>query len=166
MIDQLIKLVEQHAGEAIVQNKAVPDQFNSSAIQEVAQQIFGGLQNQVGQGNLQDVTAMFNGASGSLSGNPMVAQMITNIAGSFASKFGVSPQAAQSIAGSLIPQVMNQFINKTNDPNDSDFDLQNMMQSFSGNSGLDIGDLLGKVTGGSSSQGSGDLGGMLGKIFN
>lgn len=166
MIDQLIKLVEQHAGEAIVQNKAVPDQFNSSAIQEVAQQIFGGLQNQVGQGNFQEVTAMFNGSSGSLAGNPMVSQMVTNIAGSLASKFGVSPQAAQSIAGSLIPQVMNQFINKTNDPNDSDFDLQNMMRSFSGNSGLDIGDLLGKVTGGSSSQGSGDLGGMLGKIFN
>jgi len=78
----------------------------------------------------------------------------------------VSPQAAQSIAGSLIPQVMNQFINKTNDPNDSDFDLQNMMRSFSGNSNLDIGELLGKVTGGSSSQGSGDLGSMLGKIFN
>ena len=165
MIDQLTKLVEQHAREAIVQNKAVPDQFNSSAIQEVAQQIFGGLQNQVGQGNVQEVTAMFNGSAGSLAGNPMVAQMITNIAGSLASKFGVSPQAAQSIAGDLIPQVMNQFINKTNDPNDSDFDLQNMMRSFSG-SGLDIGDVLGKVTGGSSSQGSGDLGGMLGKIFN
>lgn len=166
MIDQFIKLVEQHAGDAIVQNKAVPDQFNNSAIQEVAQQIFGGLQNQVGQGNLQEVTAMFSGSTGSLAGNPMVAQMITNIAGSFASKFGVSPQAAQSIAGSLIPQVMNQFIQKTNDPNDADFDLQTMMRSFSGNSGLDIGDLLGKVTAGSSSQGSGDLGTVLGKMFN
>jgi len=166
MIDQLTKLVEQYAGEAIVQNKEVPDQFNNSAIQDVAQQIFGGLQNQVGQGNLQEVTAMFGGSSGSLTGNPMVGQMITNIAGSLASKFGVSPQAAQSIAGSLIPQVMNQFINKTNDPNDPDFDLQDMMRSFSGNSGLDIGDLMGKATAGSSSQASGDLGGMLGKIFN
>lgn len=164
MLDQLIKLVEQNAGDTIVRNQAVPDQFNNAAIQDVAQQIFSGMQSQVGAGNFQQVTSMFSGGAASLSGNPMVTQIVSGIAGNLASKFGVSPQAAQSIAATLIPQVMNQFVNKTNDPNDSDFDLQNVLQSFGGNS--DLGSLLGKVTGGSSSQGSGDLGGMLGKIFN
>ncbi|MBL0744102.1 DUF937 domain-containing protein [Chryseolinea lacunae] len=163
MLDQLIKLVEQNAGDAIVRNQAVPDKFNNAAIQDVAQQIFSGLQGQVGAGNFQQITSMFNGGAGSLSSNPMVTQIVSGIAGNLASKFGVSPQAAQSIAGSLIPQVMNQFVNKTNDPNDNDFDLQSMLQSFGGNS--DLGSILGKVTGGSSSQGSGDLGGMLGKIL-
>ncbi len=166
MLDQLIKLVQQNAGDAIVKNQAIPNQFNNAAIEDVAQQIFSGLKGQVGQGNLQQVASMFQGGNSSaLASNPMVSQIISNIAGNFASKFGVSPQVAQSIAAGLIPQVMNQFVKKTNDPNDNDFDLQDMMRGFSGNNNLDIGDILGKVTGGSSQQGMGQVGDMLGKMF-
>lgn len=162
MLDQLIKLVEQNAGDAIVNNPAIPNQFNNDAIQEVAQQIFTGLQGQVQQGNLQQVVGMFKGSSGSsLTSNPMVAQIISSVAGNFAAKFGVSPQLAQQVVSGLVPQVMNQFVNKTNDPNDGDFDLQDMMRNFSGNSGLDIGDLLGQFSGGK----TGGLGNVLGKLF-
>ena len=139
MIDQLIKLVEQNAGEAIVKNQAIPNQFNNAAIQDVAEQ--------------------------TLANNPMVKQIISNIAANFGSKFGVSPQVAQSIASGLIPQVLNQFVNKTNDPNDKDFDLQDMMRGFSGNSSLNINDILGQVTGNKSNQGLGGVGDVLGKLF-
>jgi len=163
MIEQLIKLVEQNSGEAIVKNDAIPNKFNSAAIEDVAQQIFSGLQNNVSQGNMQQVISMFNGGNAnSLANNPMVSQVINNIATNFANKFGVSPQIARSIAASLIPQVMNQLVNKTNNPNDKDFDLQDMMRGFSGNSNLDIGDILGKVTGNSS---QGGLGNVLGNIL-
>lgn len=166
MLDQLIKLVQENAGDAIVKNQAIPNQFNNAAIEDVAQQIFSGLKGQVGQGNLQQVASMFQGGNSSaITSNPMVSQIISNIAGNFASKFGVSPQVAQSIAAGLIPQVMNQFVKKTNDPNDNDFDLQDMMRGFSGNNNLDIGDILGKVAGGSSQQGMGQVGDMLGKMF-
>lgn len=159
MIDQLMKLVQQNAGDAIVNNNAIPNQFNGAAIESVAQQIFSGLQNGASKGDVQQVASLFNGANMSaLANNPMVAQMIAKVAGEFAGKFGVSPQAAQSIAGGLIPQVMNQFINKTNDPNDSDFDLQDMLRGFTGNKGLNVGDLLGQGTGGG-------LGNVLGKIL-
>jgi CxxC motif-containing protein (DUF1111 family) len=166
MIDQLIKLVEQNAGEAIIKNKAIPNQFNNAAIQDVAEQIFSGLKGQVSQGNMQQVASMFNGGNvSSLANNPMVTQIISNIAADFGSKFGVSPQVAQSIASGLIPQVLNQFINKTNDPNDRDFDLQDMMRGFSGNSNLNINDILGQVTGNKSNQGLGGVGDVLGKLF-
>lgn len=159
MIDQLTKLVEQYAGDAIVKNDAIPNQFNSAAVEDVAQQIFSGLKSEVSQGNIQDVASFFKGGnSGGLAGNPMVARIISKIAGDFAAKFGVSPQVAQSVAASLVPQVLNQFINKTNDPNDNDFDLQDMLRGFTGNSGLNVGDLLGKVAGG-------NAGNILGKVF-
>jgi hypothetical protein len=110
---------------------------------------------------------MFSGAgnTGALANNPVVAQMISNIAANFGSKFGVSPQAAQSIASGLIPQVLNQFINKTNDPNDRDFDLQDMMRGFSGNSSLNVNDILNQVTGGTSNKGPGGVGDVLGNLF-
>ena len=156
MIDQLVKLVQQNAGDAIVNNNAIPNQFNGAAIESVAQQIFSGLQNGAAQGNVQQVTSLFNGASvSSLANNPMVTQMISKVAGDFAGKFGVSPQMAQTIAAGLIPQVINQFVNKTNDPNDSDFDLQDMLGKFTGNSGVNLGDVVGK----------GGIGSVLGKIL-
>lgn len=159
MIDQLVKLVQQNAGDAIVNNNAVPNQFNGAAIESVAQQILGSLQSQAAQGDLQQVASMFKGADAtSLAGNPMVTQMVSKVAGEFAAKFGISPQIAQTIAAGLIPQVLNQFIKKTNDPDDNDFDLQDMLRGFTGNSGLNVGDLLGKAGGGS-------LGNVLGKIL-
>lgn len=166
MLEQLIKLVEQQAGEAIVENRAVPDKYNNAAIEDVAQQIFAGMKGQVNQGNMQQVASMFKGSDlGAMANNPMVSQIISSITTNLATKFGVSPQVAQNIASSLIPQVMNQFVNKTNNPNDSDFDLQDMMRNLSGNKNLDVGDILGKMSGGSSASGLGDVGNVLGNLF-
>lgn len=166
MIDQLIQLVKQNATDAIVKNQAIPNQFNNEAIEDVANQIHSALKGQVSQGNMQQVTSMFQqGNLSAIANNPMISQMISGIAANLANKFGVSPQIAQTISSSLIPQVMNQFVNKTNDPNDKDFDLQDMLRGFSGNSNLNIGDILGQVTGGSSQQEMGDVGNVLGKLF-
>ena len=165
MIDQLIKLVQQNADESIVRNNAIPNQFNNAAIEEVARQIFDGMQGQVNSGNMQQVASMFKGGDmSSLSNHPMVGQIVSNIAANFAAKFGVSPQTARTIAMSLIPSVMNQFVNKTNDPNDRDFDLQDMLRGFSGNNKLDLNEVLGGLAG-SSSQGGGGLGNVLGNII-
>lgn len=156
MLDQLMKLVQQNAGDEIVNNNAIPNQFNNAAMEDVAQQILSGLKSHAAQGNLEQVTSLFNGGNiSSLAGNPMVTQIIAKVAGDFASKFGVSPQVAQSVAAGLIPKVLSQFINKTNDPNDNDFDLQDMLRGFTGNSGLNLGDVMGK----------GGIGNVLGKIL-
>ena len=160
MIDQLIKLVQQNAGDAIVNNDAIPNQHNGAAIESVARQIMTGLQVSAAKGDVKQVTSLFNGADiSSLGGNPMVSQIITKVAGEFAGRFGVSPQLAQTIAAGLIPQVMNQFVNKTNDPNDGDFDLQDMLRGFTGNSGVNLGDLVGSGGAG------GGLANVLGKIL-
>jgi hypothetical protein len=169
MLDQLVKLVEQNAGEAIVKNQAIPNQFNNAAIQEVAGSIFNTMKGQVAQGNMQQVVSMFQGGANmnALANNPMVKQMIASVAGNFASKFGVSSAQAQSIVSSLLPTVMNQFINKTNDPKDNSFDLTNMMKSMSGNNNLDVASMIGQLAGGSNSSSNplGELGGLAGKLF-
>ena len=157
MIDQLINLVRQNAGEAIVKNPAIPNEKNDEAIQDVAQNIFGGLKDQVQGGNLSSLVSMFS--SGASTSNPAVSQIVSRVAGSLASKFGVSPQTAQQIASSILPVVMSQFVNKAKDPNDKDFDLQDIVSKVGGGN-VDAGDLLGKITGG-----SGGIGGALGKMF-
>ncbi|MGC4023614.1 MAG: hypothetical protein QM734_17480 [Cyclobacteriaceae bacterium] len=71
MLDQLIKLVEQHAGST-VNNSAIPNQRNNAAIKEVAQQIFNGLQNHANSGNLSQLTNLFQGNASNTSSNPIV----------------------------------------------------------------------------------------------
>jgi hypothetical protein len=158
MLDQLIKLVEQNAGNAIVQNKAIPDQHNQAAIKTVAEQIFNGLKSQASAGNVQQIASMFQGGKAPAN-NPVVNQLIASAAGAVAKKFGVSQQAAESMAKTLLPTVMNQLVQKTNDPKDNSFDLGGIMKSVTGNNSFDVGSLLGK------SGGSGGLGDMLGGMF-
>ncbi|HNV30236.1 MAG TPA: DUF937 domain-containing protein [Cyclobacteriaceae bacterium] len=168
MLDQLVKLVEQNAGDAIIKNQAIPNQFNNAAIQEVAGSIFNTLKSQAAQGNLQQVAAMFQGGTSqsNLANNPMVKQMIASVAGNFAAKFGVSSAQAQSIVAGLLPTVMNQLVKKTNDPKDNSFDLTDVMKSVSGNNNLDVTSIIGQLAGGNAkSNPLGALGGLAGKFF-
>jgi hypothetical protein len=160
MLDQLVKLVQQHGGDAIMNNPAIPADKKTAVVNEVAQQISGGLQNQLKSGNIQDVLSMFKTGGSSLTNNPIVSNIIASVVSSLSSKFGISPQISQQIANSILPKVMGQFVNKTNDPNDNDFDLQDMVKNFTGKS--DVADLIGSVTGGGK---EGGLGGALGKFF-
>lgn len=159
MIDKLINLVKQNAGDEIIQNPAIPDDKNDEAIREAGIEINNGLQQEAQQGNVQNLISMFKGhTSGGLSSNPAVSSIIGRVAGKLAAKFGIPESTAASIAAGLVPKVLNQFINKTNDPNDNDFDLQDVLKNVTGNN--NIGDLLGKGTGG-----KGGIGETIGGFF-
>lgn len=159
MLDQLINLVRQNAEEIIVKNPAVPNEANDEAIKDVASQIFDGLKGQASQGNVEDLLGMLQGKQSVGQGNPLTSSLVSNITGSLASKFGISPQVASGIASSLIPMVMKQFVDKTNDPNDKDFDLQDVVKNVTGNS--NVGDILSQFTG--NKQGS--AANVLGNLF-
>ncbi len=159
MLDQLVNLVRQNAEESIVKNPAVPNEANDEAIKDVASQIFNGLKGQASQGNLQDLMGMLQGGGQSaIQGNPLTSSLVSNITSNLAAKFGISPQVASGIASPLIPMVMKQFVDKTNDPDDKDFDLQDVVKSVTGNS--NVGDILSQFTGGKGSAAS-----VLGNLF-
>jgi len=168
MLDQLVKLVEQNAGDTIIRNTAIPDQFNNAAIQEVASSIFNTLQGQVAQGNMQQVISMFQSgmSQNAMASNPMITQMISNVATTFASKFGISSSQAYSIVSNLLPTVMNQFVQRTNNPLDNSFELSSMMKTMSGNSNLDVTSIVNQLASGNSQSGSlGILRSLVGKLF-
>jgi uncharacterized protein YidB (DUF937 family) len=143
MFENLLNLVKENAGDAIINNTAIPNEHNDAAIETTTNGIIDGLKNQLGNGGLEGLSSMFqNGGNQNMIGN-----ISQNVAGSLMQKFGIENSAAQSIVSSLIPVVMNKFVNKTNDPNDSSFDLQG---------------IIGSLAGGGNTAG---IGGMLGKMF-
>jgi uncharacterized protein YidB (DUF937 family) len=131
MFDNLLKLVTENASDAIINNNAIPNEKNNEAINLTSNSIFDTLKSQASGGNMNDILSMFNSGSSTSVNNAIS----SNVVQSLSSKLNIEPQQAQSVANTLIPQVMNQLVKKTNDPSDNSFDLKDIMGSLGGNMG-------------------------------
>lgn len=164
MLDNLLQLVKEHAGDAIINNADIPNERNDEAINFASKSIFDGLQQAVagGQGGgIENLLDLFKGGGGHAQNNPVTQGIQNNVVQGLMKQFGLGEGKAGGIASMLIPIVMNQLVNKTNDPNDNSFDIQDIFNKVSGGKtgGLDIGGLLNQFTGGGQQQQGG--GGLL-----
>ncbi|MFZ4784417.1 MAG: hypothetical protein ACOYLH_03005 [Flavobacteriales bacterium] len=141
MLDNLINLVKEHAGEAIINNPAIPNERNDEAVSEASNGIFEGLKNQLSQGGIEGITSLFN--SQNASSNPAVANIGKTVATTLAGKFGIDEGTANGIVDKLLPTVMDKLVSKTNDPNDNSFDLGNIVKSIGGDNLGGIGNMIG-----------------------
>jgi hypothetical protein len=142
MLENLISLVKENAKEAIINNPAIPNEQNDAACETAATSIFDSLKNMVSNGGLESVTQLL-GNNGAAQGST-VNEISGNVAGELMKKFGLENSAANGIVQSLIPTVMGQLTSKTNDPNDSSFDLQGILGALTGG---DAGGIFGKLKG-------------------
>jgi len=183
MFEQLTQLVQQYGSDAVVNNTAIPNEHNEAVISETSTSIFAGLQKIVSEGGGEQLAGLFSGTSSIDSSNPVVQQLTQQVSGNLGEKFGLSSDASSGVAASMIPQILSSLVNKAKDPNDSSFQISDIISAISGNSGqasgimdtiskygmqfgldqnndgkVDISDAmaLGK---------SGGLGGLLGKLF-
>ena len=180
MLEELFNLVKGSAGDSVINNPDVPNEHNNEVVAEATNTVASGLRNMVAGGGLQNIISMFTNSGGQQSGgksgllsNPIVNMMIGHFAGKLMSKFNLGGSQANNVASSLIPNVISGLINKTNDPNNSTFSLEGLLNSItggktaevvqeqqsSGNSGFNFQDLIGQFTGGGSQSGGG--GGLM-----
>lgn len=148
MLNQLLEIVKQNAGDAIVKNPEVPNSKNNQAMKIAATSLLNNLKGQAGGGNLNNVLDIFK-SGGNVSSNPMISNIAGNVSTELSKKLGISQAAATNIVNQLIPVVLSQLSKKTNDPNDKSIDLQSIAKALSSKGGA--GGLLGA------------LGGLLGK---
>lgn len=154
MLDNLLNLVKENAGNDIINNKAIPNELNEKAIQTTTDSIFESLQKQVSGGNISQITELLRGNNQSES-TPIFDGINSDVVSNLTSKLGIDSNAAKALASSLIPMVMSKLANKTNDPSDSSFDLQGIIGSLSGKNDLVGG--IADVVGGSTKGNTGDI---------
>jgi hypothetical protein len=140
MLENLIQLIKDNAGEAIINNPAIPNEHNDAAVETTASSIINSLKEKVGSGGLDSITGLFQGGGT----ESIINSISSGAAGNLMSKFGIDSAAASGIVQKLIPTVMNQFVSKTNDPNDSSFNLQDILSNLGGGNS---GGILGSVKG-------------------
>jgi uncharacterized protein YidB (DUF937 family) len=158
MIDQLINLVKEHAGNAIIKNPVIPNEKNDNVIKEASNSIAGSLKNMISGGQIGDVLKMFGGKQ-DVANNPVTNKISGNVINDLQEKFGLDRQAAKGVADQLVPDVMSDLVRKTNDSNDKSFDIQGIFNNLSGgsSSGFNVQGLLDKVKGvGFDKDGDGD----------
>lgn len=153
MLDNLLNLVKSHAGNAIINNPAIPNEHNDAAVEVASSSIFDTLKNAATGGNIGDVMSMFSGGAGNAASSPLAGIMQNSMVQNLMQKFGIDQGAASNVASGLLPNVLQNLVHKTNDPNDSSFDLQGILSKVTGGAGgLDIGSLVSNFTGGGNQQ--------------
>jgi uncharacterized protein YidB (DUF937 family) len=143
MLENLIQLVKEHAGDAIINNPAVPNEQNDSAIEATAGSIFDSLKSQFAGGGTDMISSLFQGSE-TASSNPMASGISSDVISGLVKKIGLPEGAATAIVSQLLPKVLDSLKNKTNDPNDNSFDLQGIIGSLAGG---EAGGLFNKVKG-------------------
>ncbi|MFN8250463.1 MAG: hypothetical protein U0V75_01180 [Ferruginibacter sp.] len=179
MLDNLFDMIKGVAGDAVINNPDVPNEHNDAVVAEATNTVAGGLQNLVAGGGLESVLSLFGGGGQqgqqNLNGNPVVSMMIGHFAKKLMGNFGLNSNQASGVAQNLIPSVISNLVNKTNDPSNSSFTLDNLLNSLTGGQsqqvaqeqqaggGFSFQNLIGQFTGGGQ-QGGGGLMDIVSKL--
>ncbi len=156
MLKELFELVKGNATEAVINNPDIPNEKNNAVVAEATNTIASGFRNVVAGGGAQSLISLLTKSGGdkkSLLSNPIVSMMMGHFAGKLMTRHGLNNNQANNLSGNLIPSVLGNLINKTNDPNDQQFSLEGLLGSITGNKGGNgsagggIGDLLKQLTG-------------------
>jgi hypothetical protein len=94
MLDQLMNLVRQNAGNAVIENPAIPNEKNEVAVQSAGNSIMQTLQNALSSGNIDDVLGYFK--NGQSAAPALVNEATGNYASELKAKW-VSPQTRPTV---------------------------------------------------------------------
>jgi len=91
---------------------------------------------------------MFSGGAANAGTSPLAGIMQNDMVQNLMHKFGLDQSQAGNVASGLLPNVLQNLVHKTNDPNDSSFNIQGIVSSITGGSGgFDVNSLLNQFTG-------------------
>jgi hypothetical protein len=173
MLEQLFSLIQQEGQNDIINNSNIPNVDNNQAIGIATESVFSGLQNVLANGGLDQVMGLFSGNAAVNESNPLVGGIMNQFVNNIMDRLGLESGVAKSIAMSLIPMVLGKLVSRTNDSNNNQFDINNILGTLLGgksnhggavalpnrNQPIDFGGLLSKVSqgGGLDIDGDGDV---------
>ena len=161
MLESLFNLIKEQGADSVTNNPEIPNEKNDAVIADATHSVASELQGVLAGGGLQSVLSLFNNngnnntGGSSLLNNPIVSNIISSFTNKLISNHGIAGDQASGIANNLIPGVLSNLINKTNDPNNSSFNISSIIGSLTGGGGtsqsaggFDLGGLLSKFTSG------------------
>jgi hypothetical protein len=151
VLDNFIQLVQENAGDAIINNPAVPNEQNEAVITAASHSVESSMQNMILQGKLQDLLSLFHNGVGNSATNGSVKNISNDLIHNLSNKFGFNPGTSTGVAENLVPRLLQRLVSKTNDPSDNSFSLQGIIGHLTTGDGLK--NILGGPTENNSTEG-------------
>jgi len=140
MLENLNQLVKENVQQAIINNSAVPNEQNEEAVSAASGSIMEAIKQQLSRGNLGGLVDVFKG--GNAEGSTVAQDATTGFTEKLEA-MGINMETAKGIAASVIPSIVGKLVNKTNDPLDSSFNIQDIVSKVAGEDGkIDISDAI------------------------
>ena len=168
MFDNLLNdLVKQYAGNAVINNPAVPNEKNESAISSITDGILSGLKQHAAGGGLNSIIGMLTN-SGQV--DETTSQNVQgSVVDSLMGKLGIGKGIANSIAAQIVPAALGALSKNSADKNNTSFDPSSILSSLTGGktNGINIASLIDKGLGnGDGKLDMSDITSALGKLGN
>ncbi len=148
MLDQLMQMAQEYAPQVLGNHQEVDTTQQGAIAQEASTSVFTGMQDLLKNGGPGAIKGLMQGAQDQDPNNPQVQQVAQHFENNLTQKMGISSGVAKTIGMALIPMLLSKVFNRTKDPNDSGFNIQDMLGSL--------------MAGGAMSGAGGMLGGLLG----
>lgn len=132
MFEKLFTLVKNNAGTAVIKNPLIAAKHHEAIITEASSCIIEVLKGQIETGKLKDMIKYFQ-FPGIYSSNPLIGTTVNKFANKLNNYYGLEPADALKAANALIPQVMQQLIDKSQNESDKDFSLKHLLELIGGN---------------------------------
>src|SRR5690625_2889685 len=113
MLDQISKIIEQ-VGAKEAAEKGVSSDMMSKVTDETKDSIVSGFKNAVSDGNIQQITDLFQGDSSAsaLTSNPMVSGMISNLISKLTGNIGMDSGTYKNLETAVIAKILRMIILK------------------------------------------------------
>lgn len=159
MIENLNTLVKENAQDTIINNPAIPNEKNEEVVKEASASIEDSLKKSLAGGNVSEVANLFNGTSETVTSSPVTQQATGSFIEKLQNRFGINFKEATSMANNLIPNVLKKLVNKTADPADKSFNIQDIFNQASGGKtiGMNVQAMMNKFKTGMDKDGDGDV---------
>jgi uncharacterized protein YidB (DUF937 family) len=133
MFDQITQLIKEHLGSNPQVSQGIPADQADAVHKEIATHVTNGLASEAAtQGGIGGLLSKLQNSMSS--GSPVTSAIEGGLAGSLASKFGLSPMVTGAITA-MLPGLLQKFAHKANDPNDSSITPDSITKSLSGMGG-------------------------------
>ena len=131
MLDILTSLIQQYGNEAVVNNPTIPNENNEAVLQETGLALFSNLQKLATQTDLTQIAELIQSNNFSKT-NPTIDSINQSVGESLSSKFGLSQSVASGAVSAMLPQILGSLFGKAKDPNDSSFNISDLLSSLTG----------------------------------
>jgi hypothetical protein len=135
MISSLLDQLSPELMAGMTEKFGLDQSKASEAVVTTRDTLLESLTKEVSGGNFNGILGMLNQGSG-LTQNPMFKSILGNLSGSFASKLGLSPEMALSIASFVLPKI----ITAVSDTKDGHMDKTDLIKMLGQSSGSVIAD--------------------------